>query len=137
MIAVFLFYDQGMGKHSRFSFSREFIHCALLCYQGDHCVLFEIAPHGFHYRLLNSRDMVKNLEAIKKMSCLSAYIAVFVKEKTKVGEWPFKGYTCNEVCRYFSGVAIGWTLNPKHLFKKLMKFKETRNYELLAHWRRA
>ena len=130
MIAVFLFYNQGIGKYSRFSFSKELVHSALLCYEGNRCILFEIAPTGFIYRIL------KNSDAIKKLPSLSAFIAVFVKEKKKVKEWPIKWYTCNEVCRYFSGIDIGWTFNPKFLFKKLMKFKDKRNYELLSCWRR-
>ncbi|MDQ8039629.1 MAG: hypothetical protein REH83_04410 [Rickettsiella sp.] len=40
------------------------------------------------------------------------------------------------MCRYFSGVDVGWTFNPKHLYKELLKYKDQRNYELLAHWRR-
>lgn len=137
MIAVFLFYNKGIGKYRLFSFNKNFIHCALLCYEGDHCILFEIAPTGFIYRILKSSDVNKNLNAIKKLPMLSAFIAIFVKEKKKVREWPIKWYTCNEVCRYFSGIDIGWTFNPKHLFKKLIQLKEQRNYELLSCWRRS
>ena len=136
MIAVFLFYNQGIGKYRIFNFSQQFVHCALLCYESDRCILFEIAPTGFIYRILKSNDVNKNLNAIKKLPSLSAFIAVLVKEKKKVKEWPIKWYTCNEVCRYFSGIDIGWTFNPKFLFKKLMKFKDKRNYELLSCWRR-
>ena len=137
MIAVFLFYNKGIGKYRLFSFSKTLIHCALLCYDGDHCILFEIAPFGFIYRILKFNHVNRNLDAIKKLPCLSAFIAVFVKEKKKIREWPFKWYTCNEVCRYFSGVAIAWTFNSRHLFYKLLKYKNKRNYELLAQWRRA
>jgi hypothetical protein len=136
LIAVFLFYNQGIGKYGRFSFSKDLVHSALLCYEGDRCILFEIAPTGFIYRILNNSDVNKNLNAIKKLSMLSAFIAVWVKEKKKVREWPIKWYTCNEVCRYFSGVDIGWTFNPKHLLKRLIKYKNKRNYELLSYWRR-
>ncbi len=137
MIAVFLFYNRGIGKYNCFSFSKKFVHCALLCYQGDHCILFEIAPFGFIYRILRSNDVNKNLNAVKKLSALSAFIAVKIKEPKRIKEFFLKWYTCNEVCRYFSGIDIGWTFNPKHLFKKLLKFKDKRNYELLACWRRA
>ncbi len=99
--------------------------------------MFEIAPAGFAYRILRSNDVNKNLEAIKKSPALSAFIAVMVKEKKKVKEWPFKWYACNEVCRYFSGVDVGWTFNPKHLYQKLLQYKDKTNYELLTHWRRA
>lgn len=136
MIAVFLFYNQGIGKYNRFTFSQQFVHCALLCYQGDQCILFEIAPFGFIYRILRSNDVNKNLEAIKKLPCLSGFIAIMIREKKKIKEWPIKWYTCNEVCRYFSGADIGWTFNPKHLYQKLLKYKDKTNYELLTHWRR-
>lgn len=136
MIAVFLFYNQGIGKYRIFNFSKQFVHCALLCYEGDQCILFEIAPTGFIYRILKNNDVNKNLNAIKKLPMLSAFIAVSVKEKKKIKEWPIKWYTCNEVCRYFSGIDIGWTFNPMHLFKKLIQLKEQRNYELLSCWRR-
>ncbi|HEY2567207.1 MAG TPA: portal protein [Candidatus Aquirickettsiella sp.] len=66
MIAVFLFYNQGIGKYRLFSFNRNFVHCALLCYESDHCILFEIAPSGFTYRILKSNDVNKNLNAINK-----------------------------------------------------------------------
>jgi hypothetical protein len=137
LIAVFLFYNTGIGKYSRFSFSKELVHSALLCYEGDQCILFEIAPAGFAYRILRSNDVNKNLEAIKKLPCLSAFIAVMISKKKKIKEWPFKWYTCNEVCRYFSGIDIGWTFNPKHLFNKILKYKNKRNYELLAYWSRS
>lgn len=136
MIAVFLFYKQGIGKYTRLSFSKELVHCALLCYQGDQCILFEIAPFGFIYRILKTTDLNKSLHALKKLPLLSAFIAVLIKKPKKVKEFFLKGYTCNEVCRYFSGIDIGWTFNPKHLYKKLLKYKHKTNYELLAHWRR-
>ncbi len=137
MIAVFLFYNHGIGKYNRFTFSKQLVHCSLLCYQGDQCILFEIAPFGFIYRILKSNDVNKNLNAIKKLPLLSAFIAVFIKGPKKINEFPLKWYTCSEVCRHFSGVDVGWTFNPKHLYQKLLKYKDKTNYELLAHWRRA
>ncbi|WP_218814592.1 hypothetical protein [Rickettsiella endosymbiont of Dermanyssus gallinae] len=137
MISVFLFYNRGIGKYNLFSFSQELVHSALLCYQGDHCILFEIAPAGFIYRILKSKDVNRNLESIKKLPMLTAFIVTFIKEPKKVKEFPIKWYTCNEVCRYFSGIDIGWTFNPRHLYRKLLKYKDKSNYELLAHWRRA
>lgn len=137
MIAVFLFYNRGIGKYNFYCFSREFVHSALLCYEGDQCILFEISPFGFIYRILKSNDVNKNLESIKKLPMLSAFIATYIKEPKKVKDFFIKWYTCNEVCRYFSGIDIGWTFNPKHLYQKLLKYKDKTNYELLAHWRRA
>ncbi|MDQ8039628.1 MAG: hypothetical protein REH83_04405 [Rickettsiella sp.] len=90
MIAVFLFYNHGIGKYNCFSFSKKLVHSALLCYEGDQCILFEIAPFGFIYRILRSNNVNKNLEAIKKLSCLSAFIAIMIEEKKHVKEWPFK-----------------------------------------------
>lgn len=90
MIAIFLFYNRGIGKYGRFSFSKELVHSALLCYEGDLCILFEIAPFGFAYRILQSNDVNKNLDAIKKLPALSAFITVLIKEKKKIKEWPFK-----------------------------------------------
>lgn len=136
MIAVFLFYNQGIGKYRWFSFNQKFIHCALLCYQGDQCILFEIARTGFIYRFMKLNSVNKNIDVIKKLPMLSAYIAVFIRKAKKINEWPFKWHTCNEVCPFFSGINIGWTFNPKHLYQKLLKYKDKSNYELLAHWRR-
>ena len=79
----YLFYNCGIGKYGRFSFSKELVHSDLLCYAGDPCILFEIAPAGFAYRILRSNDVNKNLEAIKKLPVLSAFIAVVIKEKKR------------------------------------------------------
>jgi len=136
MIAVFLFYNSGIGKYNLFTFSKKLVHCALLCFQGDHCILFEIAPSGFNYRILRSNDINKNLDNIKNLPMLTSFIVTFIKKPKKVREFPIKWYTCNEVCRYFSGIDIGWTFNPRHLYQKLFRYKDRTNYELLAHWRR-
>lgn len=39
--------------------------------------------------------------------------------------------TCNEFTRLITGVDIGFTFNPIHLFKKLLKYDSIRNYHIV------
>lgn len=78
-------------------------------------------------------SLIKNLHIIPE--CISV-ISVNVYERCKVKWKPFLIRSCNEVCRYVSGVDIGLTLNPRHFYNKLLKYNHKRNYEILSEWRR-
>lgn len=136
MIAIFLFYNEATGKQTRYAFSDEFKHCNIICYDGDIYLLIELSKHGITYRQVKAKDSYSLLRNLKVIKSLSAMITVNIEQPFTM-EWrPLWIKSCNELCRYVSGVDIGLTFNPIHLFKKLLKYNLHRNYEVLNAWRR-
>jgi hypothetical protein len=136
VIAIFLFFNKGLGKFVNFIRDKDFLHAAVICYQGDVPVLMEASESGISYRVVKTSDMTNLMEKIILMPSLTNYVAVKINKGIFITEFPFKYFTCNEVCRFVSGVDIGLTLSPKHLFQKLVDFKNHKNYFLMNVWSR-
>lgn len=134
MIAIFLFFNKGLGKFVKFIRDKDFLHAAVICYQGDVPILMEASESGISYRVVKTPDMASLMEKIILMPSLTHYVAVKINKEILITEFPFKYFTCNEVCRFVSGVDIGMTLSPKHLFQKLVNFKNNKNYFLMNVW---
>ena len=62
-------------------------------------------------------------------------IVIDIEEKAEIAWKPFIVRSCNEIDRYISGVDVGFTFNPKHLYNKLLKYDDS-NYQILYEWRR-
>lgn len=92
--------------------------------------------YGIHTRVLKVNDggkLIKNLKVIKE---LTAMIAVDIENRAEYPWLPLWVRSCNELCRYVSGVGLGFCFNPVIFYKKLLRYGDSRNYEILAHWRR-
>ena len=135
MIAIFLFFNKGLGKFVNFIRDKNFLHSAVICYRGDVPILLEISRSGIAYRVLKTEDMAKLMEKITLMPNLTHYVAVRIKKEAFIQELPIRFFTCNELCRFFTGVDIGLTLSPKHLFQKLVDFKN-KNFFVRNVWSR-
>lgn len=136
MIAVFIFYNKSSGVQSRLAFSEEFKHCNIITFDGYDWIMLDFDQTGLLTRKVYCKDgaaLIRNLPVIKDVS---AIISVSIDERVKVGWRPWWVRSCNEVSRYASGVDIGFTFNPIHLYSKLLKYRRRRNYEVLSHWRR-
>jgi hypothetical protein len=136
LIAVFIFYNQSSGIQSRLSFSAEFKHCNIITFDGRDWISIDFDRTGLLTRRVHCNDGSALLRHLKVVKEVSAIVAVNVPKRAKTRWKPWWVRSCNEVCRYASGVDIGFTFNPVQLYKKLLKYRRRRNYEVLSHWRR-
>lgn len=135
MIAIFLFYDQGRGKAYHYTFSRICVHCNLITYDGDHWIMWEFGTSGITYRHIKARSGAAILRNIKRLPELSRIVTVDIYERCSIPWTMFMPRTCNEFARYISGVNVGLTCNPRHLYIKLITCLKG-NYTILHWWRR-
>ena len=138
LIAVFIFYNVSSGVQSRLAFSDEFKHCNIITFDGRDWIMLDFDRTGLLTRKIHCKDgptLLRNLPLIKE---ISAIISINVKQRVKTMWKPLWVRSCNEICRYASGADLGFTFNPVHLYKKLLKYayKRKRNFEILSHWRR-
>lgn len=136
LIAIFIFYNKATGGQARLAFSEEFKHCNIVTYDGKDWIMLDFDRTGYLTRKIyckNGESLIRNLPVIPEVS---ATFTISVDERKKIWWKPFLARSCNEICRYASGVDIGFTFNPAHLYRKLLKYRHKRNYEVLSVWRR-
>lgn len=134
MISIFCFYNQSSGVQASLAFSKTFKHCNIITYDGIAWICTEIDLHGIHPRYIDAHSGVALIRGLKIIKTLVALVVVDVDERFKSCWKPFIVRSCNEFDRYISGVDIGFTFNPKHLYNKLLD-KHT-NYDILYTWSR-
>lgn len=136
MISIFLFYNISTGIQSKLAFSKIFRHCNIITYDGEQWINFELDSLGVHacsIKVTKPEALIRGLKHIKE---LTAMITVETTKDFRHGWLPWWVRSCNEFDRYVSGVDIGFTFNPRHLFSKLIRYNMKRNYTILQVWRR-
>ena len=138
MIAVFFFYNEcDTSFHRILSFSKHFKHVNLLMYDGDMSYFIQSGKHGLDIKAYNCDDIVSTINNFRLHKNCSAVVSTSISQRRNISNFPFGGIVCNEVCRYVSGIDIGLTLNPKHLYNKLLsKNKSNKNFDILYTWRK-
>ncbi len=136
MIAVFIFYKIANGIQSKLAFSKEFKHCNIITYDGDDWIMLDFDLTGLLTRKIYCKDGEQLIRSLRVIKDVTATITISLDERVKIGWKPFWVRSCNEICRYTGGADIGWTFNPVHLYRKLLKYNGKRNYEVLSAWRR-
>lgn len=137
MIAIILFYNHSTGIQRWLSFSEEFSHCNIITYDGADWINIECDSTGILTRCLEVPSLKALLRGLKTIKTLTAYIVVDINKRKHMSWKPMWVRSCNELDRYISGVDVGFTINPVHLYKKLIRYDCRRNYEILTHWRRS
>ena len=135
MIYIFCFYNISTGIQARLAFSKVFKHCNIITYDGDIWLASEFDIHGIVSRKINATNLLSLVRGMKFIDNLIAMIVVEVCERATFHWKPYIVRSCNELDRYISGVNIGFTFNPKHLYNKLIKYDGS-NYQILHQWRR-
>lgn len=135
MICFFCFYNKSSGIQAKLAFNNQFKHCNIITFDGDTWLAIEFDRQGIHCKQVNVYTGSSLIRGLKYIDNLSAMIVADVYEKASVAWKPYLVRSCNELDRYISGVDIGFTFNPKHLYNKLLKYNGT-NYDILCHWRR-
>lgn len=137
LLAIFIFYNTSGGIQSSLSFSKEFKHCGIVTFDGNHWIATDFDETGLLTRYCTIKRGARFLELMKHQDNVSALISCQITERFKIKWKPFLARSCNEICRYVAGIDVGFTFNPIHLYKKLLKYDRRRNYEILSHWRRS
>lgn len=136
MIAIFLFYNQGRGKAYRYTFSKITAHCNLITYDGDHWIMWEFGTGGITYRVIKVNSSLALIRNIKRIPELTRMVVVDVITRVIIPWKMFMPRTCNEFSRYITGINIGFTVNPRHFYTKLLTYADKGNYTILHWWRR-
>jgi hypothetical protein len=136
LIAIFIFYAKATGVQAWMAFNDEFRHCNIIVFDGSDWLMIDFDRTGLRVRKIKCRDGNQLIRLLPVNPDVTATVSVMVKDRAKVRWKPFWVRSCNEVCRYASGVDIGFTFNPIGLYQKLLRYRGRRNYELLSAWRR-
>lgn len=136
MIACFLFYNHGIGKLNRWAFSKDFKHCNVITFDGSTWNQTTWSPYGIHIRPVKVTSIDALFRSIRAIPTLTACVVVEITQPHLFSFSPFGVHSCNELSRYLTGVNIGRTFTPKHLYYKLLKYGKIRNYTILKQWRR-
>ena len=133
LIAIFCFYNISTGIQAKLSFSNTFKHCNIITYDGVVWLATEFDDTGIHTQTINARTGAALLRGMKTIQSLTAMICVSIGQRTSIKWKPYFVRSCNELDRYISGIDVGFTFNPKHLYNKLIKYDHT-NYDILYRW---
>lgn len=135
MICFFCFYNQSSGIQSSLSFHKDFKHCNLITFDGELWLAHEFDKSGMIVQRVNVYTASSLIRGLKYVDSVIALVVVDVRERDSISWKPFLVRSCNELDRYISGVEIGFTFNPFHLYNKLLKCK-SKKFDVLYAWRR-
>jgi hypothetical protein len=136
LIALFLFYNKATGKQDNYAASKYFRHVDVYTHTGDYWVVHRFGNHGIEYfisKFTNGADVLAHTVTIP---AIVRVVAVDIETRATFRWVPLWGRTCNELARYLTGVNIGVTYSPRHLYSKLLRYDHRRNYTILTVWRR-
>lgn len=137
MITIFLFYDTSYGIQVKLSFSKSMKHVNIIQFDGVLWLALSSSSDGITWKTLNlSCSAQRFIEKLKIIPELSAIVVTCSLSRHHKSWCPLIIHSCNEACRYISGLNLGWTFNPRHLYNKLLKWDNRTNYEIIYHWRR-
>lgn len=135
-IAIFLFYNESRKPNFFTPFSR-YKHCCVILFKGDSWVLFKWGKKGLVYKILQTKSGKKILQSFKKLNTLISMVVVEINKPIEFPWRPLITFTCNEMCRYVSGIDVGFTVSPRHLYKKLLRYnKKNTNFKVIYKWMR-
>ena len=136
MIATFVFYNKSHGKQAKLAFSKDLVHSNIIIEDGSGSTMIMFEMDGIRLKRFNEVMYEKLFLKLPKANFISATIRANIDQRKRFKWFPWWARTCNEVCRYASGIDIGFTFNPRHLYNKLLKYDGKRNYIIVSQWRR-
>ena len=136
MLAIFIFYNQAQGIQSHFTLSRHFKHVDVFLHLTMSWVVVRLDKQGIRFRLSNFKDGRDIVDNAVKLNTVSRIVAVKIGKRAKYPWRPFRFNTCNELARLVSGLDIGFTYHPRHLYRKLLYYSHRKNFEILNMWGR-
>lgn len=136
LIAIYLFYNIANGKQAKLAFSKKFRHCNTIVFDGKYYILVEFDQKGIQLRVIKATSLVSLLRGLKIMVELKAIVCAEVYDRKKTLWKPWWVRSCNELSRYVTGVDVGFSFNPAHLYNLLIRYDNKRNFKILEAWRR-
>lgn len=134
MIAIFLFYNNRcIGKPIKYT-TNGIDHCGIITFDGKDYISTEMTKYGTDIRVLRVTNHFRFLKLLINLKSIDYLVAVKIKEIQEVKWLPLKINSCNEMCREISGINVGFTFNPSHLLKKLLRYNNISNYEIQDIW---
>ena len=132
MLAIFAFTNEDKGTILSRTCKKNFKGVQLLIFQGrqGNWLLFRFNKHGITLKTIYENNRILS-NVWDKAPWIKSFLVAHIDCPVSHNWKPFIVQSCNEVCRYLSGVDIGFTINPFHLYKKLLKYDGRRNYTLL------
>jgi hypothetical protein len=95
-----------------------------------------LTSSGIDHHVVPAKKPMTIIRNVQRMDSLIAAICVWRETPPKMKWRPLLVRSCNEICRMATGVNIGFTYDPIHLYRKLLKYDKRTNYEILHAWRR-
>lgn len=80
---------------------------------------------------VTSWDYVDIIDILERAPQVVQSLYLHIDRPTSREWFPLTVQSCNEFARFLTGVDIGFTINPLHLYKKLLKYDRKRNYHIL------
>lgn len=138
MIAFFLFYDESSINNAKLKFftSKDFRHCNVIVYEKDCFIMIDYENRGIVFKEIKAKSIENLIEVIKRYKAISKFMHVKIEKRAEILWTLICVMSCNEFCRMSTGVEIGYTFNVAHLYKKLLKYNNKKNYRIIENWER-
>jgi len=82
---------------------------------------------------INSEGLI---DRIKSDPTVQSIISLDIGKRSERKWFPLLINSCNEICRLVTGIDVGFTFNPKHLYKKLLMNNGISNFHIDYYWER-
>lgn len=132
MISIFLFFNNGKGMPHTLSFG-PYNRCSLIVLTDGNYIMIQMTQWGIRLRRIKAKRFTTLVDKLFLLEGLQTVVCTWIKQYPTNPWRPLWLRSCNELCRHTGAVDIGRTWNPTHLFKKLLKYDNTRNYEIIYH----
>jgi hypothetical protein len=130
MICIFLFFSNGNGMPNCLAYG-PYKRCNLIVHTDGNYLMIQMTKWGIRLRRIRANRFHSLVDKLFLLEGLEKVVCTRIREYPKNPWRPFWLRSCNELARYAGAVDIGHTWNPTHLFKKLLKYDNTRNYEII------
>lgn len=127
-----LFFDKSSFCWSRFL--KGFKHCALLVFDGQTVLFYGMHTDKILMRTNICNDFDQYINYLLNIKSLVSYVILEVHKPKSINGF-IKVLTCNELIRMSTGINVGFTLTPNHLYKKIC-LNVSPNYTIIRLWNR-
>lgn len=134
MICLILFYDKSHCTLANI-WPSPVKHVELVAYAKTGCLYYNPAKNGLGVRSLNEQHPDDLFYTFTRTKNLIHALMIDVDQRN-LPRSPLIIYSCNEMIRSIAAIDVGFTLSPGHLYRKLLSYQHTSNYNLLMSWSR-